>query len=58
LLRDREATLNILTDGKVEEHYMTLPEVGRVLQKLGKDLPGALCSSALRVGITLLFKVR
>jgi len=51
-------TLNILTDGKVEEHYMTLPELGKVLHKLGKDLPGALCSSALRVGIKLPFKVR
>ena len=51
LLRNRETTLKVLKDEKAEEHYLMLSELGRVLQELRGDLPGALCSSALRLGI-------
>jgi len=34
LLRDGEATLNILRDKTAEERYLMLPELGRVLQEL------------------------
>ena len=40
LLRDWQATLNIHSDGTAEEHYLMLPELGRVLQALRGILPG------------------
>ena len=39
LLREREATLSV--DEKVEERYLMLSELGRVLQALREALPGA-----------------
>jgi len=39
-LRDRRATLNIHSDRTTEEHYLMLPELGRVLQALRGTLPG------------------
>jgi len=40
LLRDQETTLTILREQTAEERYLTLPELGRVLQELGRALPG------------------
>ena len=37
LLRDREATLIIHRDEKAEEHYLSLSELGRVLQELRRS---------------------
>ena len=44
LPREREATLIILRDENVEERYLMLPELGRLLQALTGTLPGMLCS--------------
>ena len=51
MFRDKEATLSIRRDKTADQHYLMLSELGRVLQELREDLPGALCSPAKRLGM-------
>ena len=46
VFRDEDTTLTILQGENAEGQYLTLPELGKVLQELRRALPG-MCVSTL-----------